>query len=146
MVLVLLHNSLTLIMSQFIASTMVSPFLDTKGPTLTDIASSYGSSFNPGDGEDDDEDDYQPIVHSNALHEKIAPSLMLQNTILAVTHADSNDTPENIRDASVMWYVYIADVDDGKKRLKIVSPISGRVPLNALLWGGWPEGVPDLVA
>jgi polyribonucleotide 5'-hydroxyl-kinase len=71
---------------------------------------------------------------------------MLQNTILAVTHANANDNSERIRDASVMWYIYIADVDDSKRRLKVVSPISGRVPSSALLWGGWPEGVPDLVA
>jgi polyribonucleotide 5'-hydroxyl-kinase len=71
---------------------------------------------------------------------------MLQNSILAVTHADGNDNLDRIRDASVMWYMYVADVDASKRRIKVVSPISGRVPSHALIWGSWPEGVVDLVA
>jgi polyribonucleotide 5'-hydroxyl-kinase len=63
-----------------------------------------------------------------------------------VTHAPTNAGVEQIRDASVMCYVYVADVDDSKRRVKLLSPISGRIPTNALVWGEWPEGVSGLVA
>jgi polyribonucleotide 5'-hydroxyl-kinase len=69
---------------------------------------------------------------------------MLQNSVLAVTDADAHDS-QNIRDSSVMWYVYVADVDESKQRLKLVNPVSGRIPPNALVWGSWPEGVADMV-
>lgn len=107
---------------------------------------SPSSAFDPGADDDDDEEDYQPAPVSSASHEKVAPSMALQNIILAVTHADSGDNVDRIRDASVMWYVYVAEVDEKKRRLKVVSPISGRMPKKVLLMGNWPEGVPDLVA
>ena len=126
---------------------MVSPRM--KSCTFTTnygLGTSSSSAFDPGADDEDDEDDYQPTLISNASHERAAPSLMLQNTILAVTYADANEGLDRIRDASVMWYVYVADVDEAKRRLKLVSPISGRAPSNALVWGSWPEGVADLVA
>jgi len=105
----------------------------------------FSSAFDPG-ADDDDDEDYQPTPVSLGLHEKTQPSLMLQNSVVAVTHADANDSLDRIRDASVMWYMYVADVDESKRRLKLVSPISGPAPTNAQIWGPWPEGVPDLVA
>ena len=133
-------------MSRYTGSTTVSHHIPTTLDfLLNSLGSSSSSAFDPG-ADDDDSDDYQPVQYSLGLHEKMQPSLMLQNSILAVTHADANDSLDRIRDASVMWYVYIADVDDAKRRVKVVSPISGRVPSNALIWGSWPEGVADLVA
>jgi polyribonucleotide 5'-hydroxyl-kinase len=81
---------------------------------------------------------------SSQTHTRLTPSLLLQNAVIAVTHADAHDQADRIRDASVMWYVYVVDVEDDKQRLKVLSPISGRVPGNAMVWGTWPEGVPDL--
>jgi polyribonucleotide 5'-hydroxyl-kinase len=70
---------------------------------------------------------------------------MLQNSLLAITHAEPNDSQDSIRDASVIGYVYVADVDEAKKKVKFLSPVSGRVPSKAMVWGSWPEEVIDLV-
>ena len=106
--------------------------------------SGTSSSFNPG-GEDD-EYSYTPQFSTEKLYERITPSLMLQNCLLAVTYAEPNDTQEAIRDSSIMGYVYVADVDETKNKLKLLSPVSGNVPPRAIISGSWPEDVPDLVA
>ena len=69
----------------------------------------------------------------------------MQNSVLAIVHADPNDIQENIRDASVIGFVYVAEVDEKKKKVKILAPLSGRLPLKAMIWGTWPDGVGDLV-
>jgi len=69
----------------------------------------------------------------------------MQNAIIAIVHADPNDTQENIRDASVIGFIYVAEVDEKRKKLKVLAPLSGRLPNNAMIWGAWPEGVTDLV-
>jgi polyribonucleotide 5'-hydroxyl-kinase len=98
---------------------------------------------------DDEEDEYDPasaVLGIAGLHERIEPSLALQNGLLAVTHADANASAEQIRDASVLCYVYVADVDDKKRRMKLLSPINGRIPAKAIVWGAWPEPVSGLVS
>ncbi|KAF2395628.1 Clp1-domain-containing protein [Trichodelitschia bisporula] len=103
------------------------------------------SAFDPGASSTaDDDDEYEPEVYGSA-QDKITPSLALQNSLLAVTHADPSESADEIRMASVMGYVYVADVDEGKKKLRVLSPVSARVPAKALLWGGFPEDVVDLV-
>jgi len=69
----------------------------------------------------------------------------MQNCILAIMHTDQNDTQENIRDASVMGFVYVAEVDEKRKKMRVLAPVSGRMPNRAVVWGSWPEGVGDLV-
>lgn len=69
----------------------------------------------------------------------------MQNCILAIMHADPNDSQENIRDASVMGFVYVAEVDEKKKKMRVLAPVSGRMPNRAVVWGSWPDGVGDLV-
>ncbi len=69
----------------------------------------------------------------------------MQSSLLAIMHADPNDTPENIRDSTVMGFVWVKNVDETKKEIQILAPVSGRVPKAALIWGTWPEGVGDLV-
>jgi len=69
----------------------------------------------------------------------------MQNAILAIVHAEPDDAQENIRDASVIGFVYVAEVDEKRNKLKILAPLSGRLPNKAVVWGSWPEGVGDLV-
>ena len=69
----------------------------------------------------------------------------MQNCILALVHAEPNDTQENIRDASVIGFVYVAEVDEKKKKLRILAPLSGRIPRKALIWGTWPDSAGELV-
>lgn len=106
--------------------------------------SSMNASFLPGA---DEEDDYAAglKVGRDNIYEKITPSMAIQHTVLAVTHAGPNETEENIRDASVMGYVYVAEVEAAKQKVRLLSPLSGRVPSKALVLGNWPEEVVDLV-
>lgn len=79
------------------------------------------------------------------IFDKVQPSSLMQNCVLAIMHAEPNDTQENIRDASVMGFVYIADVDEKRKKLRILTPVPGRLPARPLIWGSWPEPALNLV-
>ncbi|KAI8629313.1 Pre-mRNA cleavage complex II protein Clp1-domain-containing protein [Xylariaceae sp. FL1651] len=77
--------------------------------------------------------------------EKAEPSLMLQNCVLAVACASVRDAPDTIRDANVMGFVYVADVDEKRRRLRILAPVSARLGDRPLLWGSWPEHMVNLL-
>jgi polyribonucleotide 5'-hydroxyl-kinase len=95
------------------------------------------SSLLPG-GETED-----PL--SNNIFDQIEPSSNMQNAILAVVQANPNDSHDSVRDASVIGFVYVAEVDDKKRRLRVLAPLSGRVPRRVLVWGHWPETAGELV-
>lgn len=82
---------------------------------------------------------------SNNIFDQIEPSSNMQNAILAVVQANPNDSHESVRDASVIGFVYVAEVDDKKRRLRVLAPLSGRVPRRVLVWGHWPETAGELV-
>ena len=69
----------------------------------------------------------------------------MQNAIVAIVHAEPNDNQENIRDACVIGYIFVAEVDEKRRKLKVLAPLSGRLPNTAMVWGVWPEGATDLV-
>jgi polyribonucleotide 5'-hydroxyl-kinase len=96
-------------------------------------------------GDENEDDDYDPAASLINVYEKATPSLGLQNCLLAITHADPGDSQDAIKESSIMGYVYVADVDDEKRKLKLLSPMGGRVPAKAMIWGLWPEDVIDLV-
>ncbi|KAL8690779.1 MAG: hypothetical protein Q9218_003853 [Villophora microphyllina] len=103
------------------------------------------TSLLPG-GEADPDADESPIHPSQKqIFEKIPPSPQMQTSILAIVSADINDRPENIRDASVIGFLYVAEVDEKKRKVRVLSPMSGRVPLRAMVWGSWPGDVGELV-
>ncbi|KAI9787186.1 MAG: Cleavage polyadenylation factor subunit clp1 [Geoglossum umbratile] len=79
------------------------------------------------------------------LFEKIEPSVLMQNCILAILNADLGDSQETLRDASVMGFVYVADVDEKKRKLRILAPVSGRLPAKPMILGSWPEPALNLV-
>ena len=82
---------------------------------------------------------------NSAIFDKVRPSAQMQNVILTIVNAHPEDTQENIRDASVMGFIYIADVDEKKNKLKVLAPVGGRLPNKAMIWGSWPEGISDLM-
>lgn len=82
---------------------------------------------------------------TSAIFDKVRPSAQMQNVILTIVNAHPEDTQENIRDASVMGFIYIADVDEKKNKLKVLAPVGGRLPNKAIIWGSWPEGISDLM-
>ncbi|KAL8987935.1 MAG: hypothetical protein Q9177_002921 [Variospora cf. flavescens] len=96
------------------------------------------ASLLPG-GEVEEEPTHKPI------YEQTQPSGQMQNGVLAIVQADVNDRPENIRDASVIGFIYVAEVDEKRKKLRILTPMGGRIPHRALVWGSWPADVGELV-
>ncbi|KAF3483129.1 uncharacterized protein GIQ15_02453 [Arthroderma uncinatum] len=70
----------------------------------------------------------------------------LENTLLAITHAPPNAPLNEIRDASIMGFLYVAGVDSKKAKLRLLSPVAGRVPSRAIIWGNkWPGEVLALI-
>ncbi|KAF2708903.1 pre-mRNA cleavage complex II protein-like protein Clp1 [Pleomassaria siparia CBS 279.74] len=96
------------------------------------------ADFRPGD----DDDVYG---YGTTIYERVTPSSMIQNSLLAITTASANDKHETIRDSSVRGYIYVADVDDVKKKVRLLSPQPGHTPPNAMILGSFPEDVPGLV-
>ncbi|OAX79644.1 mRNA cleavage and polyadenylation factor Clp1 [Emergomyces africanus] len=90
--------------------------------------------------------------HASIPLRKLPPSttspvpLGLENTLLAVTHAAPNAPLNEIRDASIMGFVYVADVDEKKAKIRVLAPVGGRVPARAMIWGRrWPGELVGLV-
>lgn len=70
----------------------------------------------------------------------------LENTLLAITHAAPNAPLTEIRDASVMGFAYVANIDDKKRKITLLAPVPGRIPSRALIWGKrWPGEFVGLV-
>lgn len=67
-----------------------------------------------------------------------APST-LANTLLAITHAPATASPAEVRDASIMGFLYVADVDAEKGKIRVLAPVGGRMPPRAIIWAKrWP--------
>lgn len=78
-------------------------------------------------------------------YEKADPSTDMLHCILAVMYAAENDAQETIRDACVMGFVYVADVDEKKRRMRILAPLNTRVTDRPMIWGSWPEATMNLL-
>lgn len=96
-----------------------------------------------GSGEPPVDDYGMPVAPR--LFDKVAPSEAMQNQLLAITTASPNEAQPVIRDSSVRGYVYVADVDEVKRKVKLLSPLPGQTPSSALILGSWPEAVEGLV-
>ena len=114
------------------------PWLSLSPDTPFFSASDMVAALLPG-GEAEDVPAEKPI------YEKVQPSPQMQNAIFSIVQARVDDKPENIRDASVVGFLYVAEVDEKKKRLKILSPMAGQIPRRAMIWGSWPSDVGELV-
>ncbi|QSL64264.1 hypothetical protein MERGE_000420 [Pneumocystis wakefieldiae] len=82
-----------------------------------------------------------PIGHDISLQKlqmiKINVFSILQNSVLAVSHANINDSIDTILESPVAGYIYVSDVDDNKKKLTILSPLPGRLPSPVLIMGSF---------
>ncbi|KAF1924290.1 mRNA cleavage and polyadenylation factor IA/II complex [Didymella exigua CBS 183.55] len=90
--------------------------------------------------------DYDPSTAGRELYERVSPSALLTNKLLVITTASPNDRHEVIRDSSVRGYIYVADVDEAKRKVRLLSPQPGHLPGNAMVLGTWPEDVAGLVS
>lgn len=92
--------------------------------------------------------DYQPseeVEVGQELYEKVEPSAEMMHSLLAVMHAAVLDPVETIRDATVMGFVYVAEVDEKKRQLKLLAPLNTKFTDKPLVWGSWPEHVMGLI-
>ena len=102
-------------------------------------ADELSSSLLPGDYEAHD-------TSTGSIFEKLnAPTAQMQNAVLAIVHAGPNDPQETVRDASVIGFIFVAEVDEVKRKLKVLAPLSGRLPNRAVIWGKFPDGSGNLV-
>ena len=81
----------------------------------------------------------------DAIFDKVEPSSQMQHCMLAIVQAEPDDSEETIRESSVIGFVYVAEVDETKRKIRILAPLSGRLPRKAMIWGLWPESAGDLV-
>jgi polyribonucleotide 5'-hydroxyl-kinase len=95
------------------------------------------ASFLPG-GEEDENTEFP-------LFDPVTPSSQLLHCILAVLYATPHDSQDTIRDANVMGFVYVAEVDEKKQRLRILAPLSGKLGDRPMVWGSWPEAAVSLI-
>ena len=54
-------------------------------------------------------------------------------------HAGLKDAGDTVRAASVMGFVYVSDVEEEKRKIKLLSPVSGRLGDRPFVWATWPE-------
>lgn len=69
----------------------------------------------------------------------------MQHWAMAIMHASVKDAPETVRAASVMGFVYLADVDEERRKVKVLAPVSGRLGDRPLVLGKWPEPAMNLL-
>lgn len=78
-------------------------------------------------------------VGADDVLDRVEPAPSMAHWTLAVMNASVHDSPETIRYATVMGFVYVADVDKDRRRLKILAPVSARLGDRPMIWGRWPE-------
>lgn len=103
-------------------------------------ADALEKSFMPG-GEDE-EGDVKPRLGDL---EKVAVNGKMMHSVVAVVYASPSDRPSTVRDASVMGFLYIADVNEKTKKVRILAPLSGKLGDRPLMWGRFPEAAVSLV-
>ncbi|KAF3936135.1 hypothetical protein ABW19_dt0200646 [Dactylella cylindrospora] len=64
-----------------------------------------------------------------------------ENMVVAVLQCDAKEGRGVVGESAVMGFLYVQEVDEKAKRMKVLSPVPGRVPNKALLVGKWPEGM-----
>lgn len=127
--------------------------------------------FRPGGQEDEDEDEDAGIYHLPGRHSLFAkprtataggssnsnsgssifqrlssPTPALQSHILAVMNADPDAAAEDIQTSSVLGFLYVAEVDEARAKINLLSPVPGRIPRRAIVWSqSWPEEVVGIV-
>ncbi|RMZ87097.1 hypothetical protein DV736_g5678, partial [Chaetothyriales sp. CBS 134916] len=98
--------------------------------------------FLPGDYQPPPATESKVPLPANQIFERVTqPSPAMRSCVLAIMNCDPEASQEEIRDATVMGFLYVTDVDDTRGKISLLSPVAGRVPNRAIVWAGWPEGV-----
>ncbi|KJX92578.1 mRNA cleavage factor complex II protein Clp1 [Zymoseptoria brevis] len=114
------------------------------------VAASEDHGFAPGDENDDDFDvpyASKPSGGQYATFEKTTPTAAMTGSLVAIKFCTGSSEEYAVRDSAVMGILYVADVDEVRKKVRFLAPHPQRWGDRALVWGhGWPEAVADLVA
>lgn len=96
-----------------------------------------------GEAEEDAADEEGAIGEHNL--EKVTAGPSLAHWTLAVMNAGLHDPPDVIQHATVLGFVYVAEVDAERRKVRILAPVSGRLGDRPLVFGRWPEPYINLV-
>ena len=72
--------------------------------------------------------------------------MAMTGALVAIKFCPSNSDEDTIRDSAVMGFLYVAEVDESRKKIRFLAPHPQRWGDRALVWGTWPDPIPDLVA
>ncbi|KAK3629692.1 Cleavage polyadenylation factor subunit clp1 [Elasticomyces elasticus] len=97
-----------------------------------------------------DDEDYDPsssiaVVSTSATFERITPSAAMTGSLIAIKFCPSNSEDYTVRDSAVVGYLYVADVDEPRKKVRFLAPHPQHWGDRALAGAQWPEAVADLV-
>lgn len=76
---------------------------------------------------------------------KFDASPALAHWTLAVMNAGVHDPPDVVQQATVQGFVYVAEVDGERRKVRVLAPVSGRLGDRPLVFGRWPEPYINLV-
>ncbi|MBE3046774.1 hypothetical protein IMZ48_30455, partial [Candidatus Bathyarchaeota archaeon] len=71
--------------------------------------------------------------------DRVVPSTEMTHWPLAIMQASTTDAPGVIRTSPVLGFVYVADVDAERAKVKLLAPLPERLGERPLVWGRWPE-------
>ncbi|KAK5121842.1 hypothetical protein LTR85_004717 [Meristemomyces frigidus] len=111
-------------------------------------AKSSSDATNTSSGYGADDDDYTPNFDTTSAYadfEKATPSVAMTGSLVGIKFCPSSSDEDTIRDSAVMGYLYVAEVDEVRKKVRFLAPHPQRWGDRALVWGSWPEVVADLL-
>jgi polyribonucleotide 5'-hydroxyl-kinase len=112
--------------------------------TSTSFTKLNGTGYDSNNAYGHDEDDV--YGRPSEIYEKVTSILSIQNSLMAITAASPADKQDVIRDASVRGYAYVSDVDEARRKVRLLLPQPGPTPSSALVLGSFPEEVPGLIS
>ncbi|ERT03215.1 hypothetical protein HMPREF1624_01521 [Sporothrix schenckii ATCC 58251] len=107
-------------------------------------AGGAGHDDDDGDAGVDDGPDEEGAIGEHNL-EKVDAGPSLAHWTLAVMNAGLHDPPDVIQHATVLGFVYVAEVDAERRKVRVLAPLSGRLGDRPLVFGRWPEPYINLV-
>ncbi|KAI9713234.1 MAG: Cleavage polyadenylation factor subunit clp1 [Bogoriella megaspora] len=108
---------------------------------------STSSAYLPGQDPDSDTEPSTPtaFASSRPIFTSVPPSLALSNAVLALPHCSASTPQSEILTSAIMGFAYVADIDEQRKGIRFLVPAPMRLEGRVMIWGGWPEGVVDLL-
>lgn len=109
-------------------------------PSLVTASPNFGTVM-----DEETDNPYSTTRTVSADFERVTPSNEMLGRLVAIKYCEGNSDEISIRDSAVMGFIYVSEVDELKKRVRFLAPHPQRWGDKALVWGGWPDPVTDLV-